>query len=277
MSDFILQDFTPSRIQQAIDDYKIAYGTLFSTLPGATLHHDPGIRWFETNIPLGLFNGVLYTNLPPIALADEIERIKAHFEQRHLPFLWHVGPTSQPANLGDFLQARDIVHDEDEDEPGMAVDLLALNEDLPASSSITIQQVTSREQVEQWAQVWGCGVTPDWVVRLFFEAHAGLSLGPESPLRLYMGLLDNVPVATAAILFGGGVACIKHIVTLHRLRRQGIGAAMTLMVAREARKQGYRIAVLSASPYGIGIYRRLGFREYCSLSVYEWKPSTSTK
>jgi ribosomal protein S18 acetylase RimI-like enzyme len=275
MNDFILQDFTPSRIQQAIDDYKIADGTLFSTLPHAVLHNDPGICWFETGIPLGLFNGVLHTDLPATELPQAIERIKAHFEQRHQPFMWHVGPTSQPANLGDFLQAQGIAHDEDEDEPGMAADLLALNEDLPVSSSLVMQQVTSREQVKQWAEVWGCGVTPDWVVRLFFSAQAGLPLGPESPLRMYLGLLDGVPVATVAIMFGGGVACIKHVVTLHRVRRQGIGAAMTLMAAREARKQGYRIAVLSASPFGIGIYRRLGFQEYCKLSTYEWKPASN--
>jgi ribosomal protein S18 acetylase RimI-like enzyme len=273
MNDFTLHDFTPSRIRQAIDDYKIAFGTLLSTLPQGAMHNDPGICWFETGLPLGLFNGVLRTDLPPAELPEEIERVKAHFERRHLPFMWHVGPTSQPANLGDFLQARGIVHDEDEDEPGMAVDLLALNEDLPVSSALAIQQVASREQVEQWAQVWGCGVTPDWVVRLLFEAYAGLALSPESPLRMYLGLLDGVPVATSAIMFGGGVACIKHVVTLHRVRRQGIGAAMTLMAAREARKQGYRIAVLSASPFGIGIYRRLGFREYCNLSIYEWKPA----
>lgn len=274
VNNFILQDFTPSRIQQAIDDYRLAYGSLFSTLPGAMLHNDPGICWFETGIPLGLFNGVLRTNLSPTALPDEIARIKNHFVQRNLPFQWHVGPTSQPANLGDFLPAHGIAHDEDADEPGMAVDLLALNENLPVSSSLVIQPVTNREQVEQWAQVWGCGVTPAWVVQLFFEAHAALPLAPDSPLstlRLYMGLLDGIPVSTVAILFGGGVACIKHVVTLHRLRRQGIGAAMTLMAAREARKQGYRIAVLSASPYGIGIYRRLGFREYCTLSTYESK------
>src|SRR6266567_833925 len=106
MNDIILQDFTPSRIRQAIDDYKIAYGTLLSTLPQAVLHNDPGICWFETGIALGLFNGVLHTDLTPAALPEAIERIKAHFEQRGLPFQWHVGPTSQPADLGEFLQAR---------------------------------------------------------------------------------------------------------------------------------------------------------------------------
>lgn len=36
--------------------------------------------------------------------------------------------------------------------------------------------------------------------------------------------------------------------------------------------KGYRVAVLSASPFDINIYRRLGFREYCMFSMYEGEP-----
>jgi hypothetical protein len=43
-----------------------------------------------------------------------------------------------------------------------------------------------------------------------------------------------------------------------------------LHVAREA---SYRIVVLTASPMGISIYRRLGFRECCTVSTYAWVPS----
>jgi GNAT superfamily N-acetyltransferase len=267
----ILQDFTPSRIQQAIDANEIAYGTLLSRRPQAILHNDPGICWFETGLSFSIFNGVLYTHLTPDALPAAIDRILAHFEQRRLPFQWHVGPTSQPANLRDMLQARGITHDYD--EPGMAVDLLALHEDLPVASELVIQPVTSREQVREWAQVWGCGVTPDEIVQQFFMGHADLPLGPENPMHLYLGILNGEPVATVKLFIGGGVACIQNVVTLHHVRRQGIGAAMTLMAAREARRQGYRIGVLSASPFGIGIYRRLGFREYCTLSIHQWSPT----
>jgi predicted acetyltransferase len=45
-----------------------------------------------------------------------------------------------------------------------------------------------------------------------------------------------------------------------------------LMAACEARVKGYRVAVLTASPFGFNIYRRLGFHEYCTVSTYEWSP-----
>jgi len=47
--------------------------------------------------------------------------------------------------------------------------------------------------------------------------------------------------------------------------------AMTLAALREARHVGYRLAILTASPDGVGIYRRIGFREYCTISRYRWR------
>jgi len=66
------------------------------------------------------------------------------------------------------------------------------------------------------------------------------------------------------------------VVTLPEVRRRGIGAAMTLRVLHEARAIGYRVAVLTASPDGIGVYRRIGFREYCLFRRYEWGPDQGT-
>jgi hypothetical protein len=63
------------------------------------------------------------------------------------------------------------------------------------------------------------------------------------------------------------------IMSSHCLKYEGtIGGMMTLMAAREARDAGYRIGVLTASPMGINIYRRLGFRKYGTLSWYHWHP-----
>lgn len=268
----ILQDLSPSTVSLAIDANKIAYGTLFSTLPQAALHDDPGILWFETGVPLDLFNGVLLTDMEPNALPEAIDRVLSHFQQRRLPFHWHVGPSSRPASFGHLLQARGITHEED--EPGMAVDLLTLNEDIPAASSITIHPVTTDELLQQWVRVWGC-TAPEEVIHQFFTVYSGLHLDLDSPLRLYLGTRDGKPVATVGLFFGGGVASVEHVVTLPHLRQQGIGGAMTLMAAREARTCGYRLGVLTASPMGINIYRRIGFRECCTCSTYQWNPSAS--
>ena len=264
--DTILQEFSPASLSLALDANKMAFAALLSGLPGAALHEEPGLYWFETGAPLDLFNGVLQTRLEAAALPAAIDRVQAYFQQRQLPFHWRVGPSSHPADFGPLLEARGIAHVED--EPGMAVDLLALDETLPTSSSLTIHPATSDEQVRQWARVWGCGA-PEEVIQQVETVYIGLRPSPQRSFQLYLGVLDGEPVATGALFLGAGVAEIGQVVTLPQVRRQGIGAAMTLMTARAARSQGYRIGVLTASPMGINIYRRLGFKEICTVSTYE--------
>ena len=250
-----LQDFSPVTIPLTLDANLIAYSSLFSSLPRAKLHNDRGLLWFETGVPNEIFNGILQTQLEPEALPAAIEHVLAHFQRRHLPFHWHLGPSSsRPRNVRDLLEARGISHIED--EPGMAVDLLALNEDLPVASNLLIHPVTTHEMVDDWTRVWGCGA-PEEITQQWFTAYSGLPFGPDRSLRLYLGTINGGPVATVSLFLAAGVASINWVVTFPQFRRQGIGAAMTLRAAHEARSAGYQVGVLTASPLGINICRRL--------------------
>ena len=116
-------------------------------------------------------------------------------------------------------------------------------------------------------ELWGFSV-PEESIFIFQRVHAQLGLGPHLPWRYYLGIFQGKPIATALLFFGAGVAALHSVVTLPQARSKGIGTAMTLAALREARRAGYRVAILTASPYGVRIYRRIGFREYCTISRY---------
>ncbi|GCE29539.1 hypothetical protein KDA_50230 [Dictyobacter alpinus] len=261
----MLQSINPSSIPAAIDASMITYKSFLCTSSHGQLHQEPNLLWTES----GLVNAVLYTNLQQDTLPSTIERIRNHFAQCNHGFQWHLGPSSRPKNFGDILLTHGLRHDED--EPGMAVDLQILNEDIPLNSNITILPVTDHALLEQWIRVWLFPV-PEEIVRTCIASYTRVPLGLASPLQFYLGLLDGKPVATVCVFYDGNVAAIHYVVTLPEVRQQGIGGAMTIMAARAARSKGYRVAVLTASPFGINIYRRLGFREYCTFSTYEWSP-----
>jgi GNAT superfamily N-acetyltransferase len=256
---------------RALEANKIALWTLlFSRFPGTTFHDDPGILWFETGIRHDIFNRVLQTRLEPSALPSTLDRVLGSFQERRLPFLYHLGPSSLPSNLGSHLQERALIHYET--EPGMAVDLHRINEDIPVAPQLIIQPVTTHEQLRQWIGVWEAG-SPSDVIDLWFTLYSGICFDVENPLLLFLGLLDGKPVATSGLFCGSEVASIGPVGTLPPYRRQGIGAAMTLSTLQEARRQGYHIGVLTASPMGITTYRRIGFQEVCTFSLYLWHPT----
>ena len=185
---------------------------------------------------------------------------------------WWVESDSRPVDLGRTLTTHGLTYDEG--GPGMAADLLALNEELTLLSDLTIEPVIDTETLKQWAyaSMIGFGL-PEPSVDIWFNVFAGL--GFELPLRNYVGILNGEPVATSNLFLGAGVAGIYVVATIAGVRRQGIGAAMTLAPLREARALGYRIGILHSSPMGLGVYRQLGFEEYCKMSCYIWAGETS--
>jgi GNAT superfamily N-acetyltransferase len=268
----ILHDSSPEQAALALEANKVASGILLSTLPHATLHDEPGLLWFETGIALDAYNGVLQTSLSRETLPAAAQRVLAHFKERRLPFHWLVGPTSEPADLGDLLEVYGIRHDED--EPGMAVDLLSPAPDIPEVSRLVIEEVLAGNRLRQWAQTTFCGAPP-WAIECVFTAHSGLPLGDDSPISLFLGMVDGAPVATVKLFYAAGVAYIGRVVTVPAYRRQGIGTQMTLHAMHTARQAGYRVAVLTASTMGVNIYRHLGFFECCTISTFAWSPHSS--
>ena len=267
----ILQDLSLVKILLALEANQIAFWQLFfSRFPQARLHDDSGILWFETGIHHDIFNRVLQTNLHSSTDLAAIEQVARDFQQRRIPFLWHVGPSSQPVHLASLLESYGLIHYET--EPGMAVDLYKINEESSATSLLTTQRVITQEQLEQWLRVWEYEGNEE-LIRLWQTFY--LNIYREDSLHLYLGTLHGKPVATPGVFFGGGVASIGPVGTLPEYRRQGIGAAMTLTALQQAQNHGYRIAVLTASLMGINTYRRIGFQQYCTVSTYLWHPTYS--
>lgn len=268
----ILTDRTTPALVAAIKANLFEWFRYVGRAPKVELHDSPEVTWLMTGFPHAFTNTVLRTQAAPDHADAIIERTLAHARSKNVTKLsWWVEPDTLPADLGRYLTAHCLTHMEG--SAGMAADLAALNEELTTPAGLTIEHVTDTETLRAWAyaSVVGFGY-PETAVERWLDVFT--SLGFELPLRSYVGILDGEPVATSQLFLAAGVAGIYVVVTLPAARRQGIGAAMTLAPLREARARGYRIAILHASPLGLGVYRRLGFREYCRMGHYAWAEET---
>jgi GNAT superfamily N-acetyltransferase len=265
---YILEDFSPSALIGAIEANQFEFSRDLARSPQVEMHEDPDIVWFVTGRPFPRFNRVLRAHFDSQDVDARVEAALAPFRSRNVPMVWHTGPTTRPADLGDRLIAHGLKRIGD--EPGMALDLRALPASVPASgpSTLTIERVADTDRLREWAHIHASAfASAPGVAEARRSIEADLGLGVPCR-RLYIGLLGEEPVAASLLFLGAGVAGIYSVGTVPTARGQGIGRAMTMAPLTEARALGYRIGVLHASPMGMRIYQRLGFREYCRLCCY---------
>jgi GNAT superfamily N-acetyltransferase len=267
----MLDNLAPETVLPAMDANLGSYCLHFGRLPGAEAHDDPDLRWFACGMPDEAFNGVIRAQLEPEQVDDAIERMLAEFRRRSVPARWQVGPTTSPATLGSALLAHGFTHDED--EPGMALDLRAMNQTDLLVPDLTIETVGDDAGLRQWIDVWGCGA-PGSVRACWWNVYHFLGLAEDQPWRYYLARWNSEPVAVTKLYYDAGVACIHHVVTVPTMRRRGIGTAIVVHALREARDRGYKVAILTSSPDGFNAYQRIGFRTYCTVSRYRWRPTT---
>lgn len=267
--DDILQDLSVSALVDAIDAGTFGLIPYWRRCPLLEVHIDPGLAWALTDIPFPPFNSILRARLEPEAVDAAIETIIARGRSKHVPLLWYIGPTTRPTDLGKHLAAHGFIHQGD--TPGMAVDLLALHPPPSHLSGLIITQVQDGEAMKTWCRVSSAGFElPDFAKSGWQDLFTSVGFGPESPQHHYLGWWKGEPVATSTLLCSAGVGGIYNVSTVPSARRQGIGTAMTLAPLYDARELGYRVGILHASPMGVGVYRSLGFQEYCKINHYVW-------
>jgi GNAT superfamily N-acetyltransferase len=177
----------------------------------------------------------------------------------------------RPPDLKGRLMAHGFTHGGV--DKGMAADLSALNEDIKVPDALVIERIRNEDTLEVWAQTLAQGFGEGkrearWVRNMYRE----IGLGDDTAWRHYLGKLAGTPVATTSLFMTPDVAGIYFVMTVPDMRRQGIGARITLAALREAREMGYHVAVLGASEAGYPVYQRLGFRDFCDIDIYEWRP-----
>jgi GNAT superfamily N-acetyltransferase len=265
----ILNNSSASVLVHAIEANLFDYFKLFRGWPQGEVHSDPDMLWTISDVPFPLFNNVLCAQLVPENVNFAIETAMMRCKSRNVAMLWWTGPATRPADLGTYLEGYGFSREDD--ETGMAADLMKLNEDIPSPTGLMIEPVSDMDTLKEWIHVFTLGFgIPEIFDQAFFDLFASLGFGPELAIQHYLGRLNGAPVATSTLLLSAGVAGIYNVATLPNARRQGMGAAMTIVPLREARALGFLVGILQATEMGKRVYQHLGFQEYCKIGQYVW-------
>ncbi|MFL6246192.1 MAG: GNAT family N-acetyltransferase [Thermoanaerobaculia bacterium] len=232
----------------------------FMRIRNAELLDDGRIFGVMSHVPITFFNGIAMTNITEAHVVSVIDIFRA----KGCPFRWWLTPSTRPAGLAGLLAANGMRHAYD--APGMAADLTSLDLEVPPPAGVTIRQVID---LTPWTDVLAPTFSfPAGHAELWRDAYA--QCGDE--WSHFVAFLGDQPVATTSLLLDGTLAGIYMVGTLAHARGRGIGAAVTREAMRFARDRGATQAALQSSELGYGVYRGLGFVEYCNLRLYDWRP-----
>lgn len=257
-----------SNIIQALEANLQAHVRLYTGLPGAMICDAPGVTGVMTGLDVSE-SCVYRTDFPAELASERIEQVLQRYRiEGCLPMWWIVGPSSEPANLGKCLERqgfRCFAHPH-----GMFAFLSALNQRIELPGDFIIERVTNSSLLMKWVEIVRVAdEISESLMAGFYELYQSQGYGSDAPCHLFLGKVNNQPVATSRLFPAGGIAGIYHVATLPEARGRGFGTAMTLAAAHAGRELGYQVGGLFATPAGYPLYHRLGFQEVCTMDVYQ--------
>jgi ribosomal protein S18 acetylase RimI-like enzyme len=243
-------------------------------VPGMRVLDAGGVTVVDSGLACDTFNCILAARLTAETAGPAIQSALSHFGHAGRPFSWWVGPADTPPDLGARLEAAGLAAAEGELAMAIALDS-ASSDAAPSPDELAIERVATAAQLADFAAVNAANWSPpDANVLRFYASAARVLLARESPFRFFVGRAGREPVATLELAIGGGIGGIYNVATLERFRRRGFAGAMMRRALEQARAEGLPSAVLQASPDGVGVYRRQGFREFGTITEYKPIPST---
>jgi len=237
----------------------------WETYTDAEVEHDGPVIRLCTDVPLAMMNVATSTAPLGAELEARVAATSRFFAQRGKPCHWWDFPSGRSAALATCLQAEGFI--DHGSAPGMALNLRDLNDDVRWPAHLSITPVADAAEMLQWAHTSYTGYELPDAYRQAYVASLAQYLRIPS-MRFYLASFHQEPVVTAMVMLQPEVAGLYWIATVPAARGQGAGTAITLHALHEAREAGARLAVLEASPLGLPIYTRLGFREFCQVQSY---------
>jgi ribosomal protein S18 acetylase RimI-like enzyme len=199
-----------------------------------------------------------------------IAKVCEEFNSARLPAAWWTCEEFRDAYVFSTLEEYGFI--EDEVDMGMVANLDDLPQAIQYPLNLKFRMATSFKEINEFAKIIASLFEPpDDFVMPFYRRVGELDNLENRPLRLFLGYVDNKPVCTSSIFLLGQTASLFDISTLQEFRNRGYGSAITHYTLSYAKKLGAPFATLQAAPDGVNIYKRMGFKDACTVRIHSNK------
>lgn len=214
----------------------------------------------NTEIPCDMFNVACL-----IDSNSDLKSISDSFN--NLPFAWWVGF----GNGGEKckLKLEEFGVKNPEIESGMCADVSKISRTLNCKI-LRISQVNDLISLRYFVSVYKKIIPADrnWIEK-FYLSSASFILERQSSLKLFVGYVDQQPVATGALFLHADVAGVWDVTTLPDFRNLGIATeTVRHMLFYAYDVHNCKIGVLTATKLGENVYRKIGFQKIKEFFIF---------
>jgi ribosomal protein S18 acetylase RimI-like enzyme len=232
----------------------------FATAGNYSVMQHPGFTVIRKQ--KSVFPGNVYRLDPGMNEASFLELVSLIRNGQAPPFLIFRTETAPPSFIsrlksGGFRQVMQW--------PGMAVDLARLpaQEEVQDTTAV-IKKISTADEINDWA----CIVEQCLFNNGRLDRDALKNLVGTGDCSLYVGFVDGKAIGTMLSFCDKQVTGFYMLATLPGWRKKGVARKLLRSALRDAVSSGSKYAVLEATPQGLSLYRKAGFKEYCNFGIY---------
>jgi ribosomal protein S18 acetylase RimI-like enzyme len=242
------------------------FAALTRQLPDMRLHHLGSLQCVDCGRQSDTFNTIF--GMP--RFQEDIASVTQYYSQRNLPASWWF---SKPlaVNVSESLRQAGWVHEET--DVGMFLSLTTAVPVCAGDALTRIELCDSLARFQDFGLVLSAIFKPSNsleaknICSIYQKAGEHCSSLDERLVHL-VGYLEEVPVSTASLYLKNNIAGIFDIATPETWRRRGFGSEMFFHALQLAQRKRAKICVLQASPDGLNIYKRAGFKVNGAFNVW---------
>jgi len=203
-----------------------------------------------------------FQNNPELQIQEMITAIKAKI----LPDSMLITPKTKPADLAEILSQKGfIINDSD---PCMMMYLGDYKNINSECADFTISNVVGKESLMEWLKIVNVALFGGELVTL----EQFVDILKLNNTHFYLGLINGIPVTACMTIIDGDTSVLEMVATLEKYRRKGFASTVIDKALTDLREKGVKTISLRAEADGVGVYKRLGFKEYFKRVVasYDW-------
>lgn len=251
---------------QASEFNLIDFAKTYGQVADGEYFESQNIKWSYTGSKI--LNRTFDLNSDEQEVDSLIQKVIQEFKKRKAPFIWIVGPSTIPQNVGENLirngfelryiwsgmeaSIKDIKTHEDYDE-------------------IIIKEVEDENQIREYITVANKGLSLGFDINDAFQIVFQQKENNKSSLSYFLAYYNDCAVSSAAVYIDkNNVAGLYYVATLPEYRRKGFASQLLFHIMGYIQGKGCQRVVLHASEMGEPLYRKMGFDKLCEYRVYGW-------